>query len=79
METVTVAGEYDSGSLDPENALQGFDDLPIASVIRTQKPYVCQDLYLEREFEPWFGETRSLGISSFISVPMRSQGSVVGF
>ena len=78
VETVTVAGEYDSGSLDPENALQGFDDLPIASVIRTQKPYVCQDLYLEREFEPWFGETRSLGISSFISVPMRSQGSVVG-
>lgn len=75
---IFLAGQYDLGVLSPDNILQGFYDLPVSSVIRTHKPYVCQDLYLKSEFEPWFAEARSFGICAFISVPMRSQGSVVG-
>lgn len=78
VETITVAGPYEPEPEAGDTLLQGFDEIPVAAVIRTHKPYVCQDLYQIHEFEPWFGETRSLGIGAFITVPMVTRGSVSG-
>lgn len=74
----TIAVEGMRKKTRDKKPLQGFERQAINAITRTHMPYVCQDIYGSSDFEPWFPETREYGISSFITLPLSAQDTIVG-
>ena len=51
---------------------------PIATAVRTGRPYICNDIYTDPRTEPWRERSSSIGTLSTAALPIRRGGAIAG-